>query len=684
MDDLRRIVQLFHNASLDSNLEEKKKVNKKHLLNLLNYINFQGGTILINFRHPKYDTIISFQAKPQPCLENSLDCLWTEPAGFKQKLNSYKFLNFLLTDGLKLILVKADLKGISEERISFTLPEICYELGHRKVRRHSCKGIQVDFIQNSVIFCGFLQNFSAVSFCIEVSAVPPQSFCWVNPEHAVYIIFKNRQDILYSGECKIIRQTCDQTIRTFVLEPVNNQMPRFKPKEFRSVRHKLSPSPNIIFVHPLTQKMINLEVEDLSGSGFLVEEYLDSSVLLPGLIISELHIEFAHDFKIKCKVQIVNRNVCKVEDEKTYVKCGITILDMDIQEQVRLSGLLHQVANKKSYVCNRVDTNALWKFFFETGFIYPKKYALMHTDKEKFKETYEKLYVQNPHIARHFVYQDKGTIQGHISIVRFYENTWLIHHHAASRSGYSKSGLVVLKQVERYINDFHRLYSTRMNFVSCYFRPDNKFPNRVFGGCAREINKSKECSIDSFAYFPFPKTCEQWNLPETMVLIKTQPDDLLELESFYEYESGGLMLHALDLEPSIIDCDTLSKEYQQLGFKRERYLFSLKKDDSLKAVIMVNISNIGLNMSNLTNCIHVIILDTKDVSCNTLYASLSMLSKYYEQENIPILLYPVSYAQNQSITYEKIHTLWILNTQYTDHYFKYMDNLFNHNHSEEI
>ena len=684
MDNLNRIPQLFHNTNLDSQIEEGTKVNKKHLINTLNYINFKSGTILINFKHLKYNTIISLQVKPQPCLENSLECLWIESAGLKQKLSSYKFLNFLLTDGLKLILVKADLKEITGEGISLNLPEICYELSHRKVRRHLCKSTEVDFIQNSVIFYGFLLNFSAVSFCVEVSTEPSQPFHWVNPDKIVYIIFRNKQEILYSGECRILRQTYGQKKRTFVLEPVNNKTYRFKQKEYQSSRHKLLPSPNIIFVHPFTQKLINLEAEDLSASGFFVEEYLYNSVLLPGMIIPELYIEFAHDFKIRCKVQVVYKNVYVTNHEKILVKCGTTILDMDIQEQVRLSSLLHQATDRNSYVCNRVDLDALWKFFFETGFVYPKKYTFMHADKEKFKETYQRLYMQNPNIARHFIYQDKGIIQAHISIIRFYENTWLIHHHAAYREDHSRVGLIVLKQVEHYINDFHRLYSTHMNFVGCYFRPDNRFPSRVFGGCAREINTSKACSIDSFVYFCFPRTCTQPDLSEAMALTKTQPEDLLELENFYEYESGGLMLHALDLEPDMIDSDNLSKEYHRLGFKRERILFSLKENDVLKAVIMVNVSDIGLNMSNLTNCIHVITLDAKDLPINTIYICLSMLSKYYEQDEIPVLLYPISYAQSQFVPYKKTYDLWILNMQYTDLYFKYMDNLFHHSHHEKI
>jgi hypothetical protein len=423
--------------------------------------------------------------------------------------------------------------------------------------------------------------------------------------------------------------------------------------------------------------------EDISGSGFSVEEYYEHSVLLPGMIIPELFIEFANDFKIRCKAQVIYGNMY-FKEEKTYVKCGIAILDMDIQDQVRLSSLLHMVTNKKSYVCNQVDLDALWKFLFETGFVYPEKYAAIYTNKEKFKETYEKLYIHNPNIARHFIYQDKGTIHGHISMVRFYENTWLFQHHAANRSDIDKAGLVVLNQIARYVNDFYCLYVTHMNFVICYFSQNNKFPNRVFGGFTRELNDPKGSSLDAFAYFQLSKDLEEWYFSRSWVLTKTQPKDLLELKSFYESQSGGLIPHALDLEPDMIDCDDLSKEYQKIGFKRERQLFSLRKDDVLKAVIMVNVSDTGLNMSNLTNCIHVIVLDSTDLPYIALYSNLLELFKYYKQDKISILLYPVSYAESQSISYTKIYNLWVLNIPHSgDLYLKYMESLLKQNRTKK-
>jgi hypothetical protein len=54
---------------------------------------------------------------------------------------------------------------------------------------------------------------------------------------------------------------------------------------------------------------------------------------------------------------------------------------------------------------------------------------------------------------------------------------------------------------------------------------------------------------------------------------------------------------------------------------------------------------------------------------------VSELSAKFEQDDIPVLLYPVAYAENHSIPYEKRYNLWVLNMQYTDHYFRHLKGL---------
>jgi hypothetical protein len=659
-------------------VDQKKgnAVSKIYLVNKLNYTNFQDATILINFKHLKYNRTITLSAKPQPCLGDRLDCFWTETEGIEQKLKSYKFESFYVNDGQKILLVEPELIDASDKGISFNLPHTCYQVSTRKLRRHTCENIKVQLIQNSSPFDGTLLDFNTHSLHIKIKAVPPQTFKWINPESAVTLIISNEGETLYTGECRVVKQGQGQKIREYVLEPLKNHIQRFKHKEYRSMRQKITPSPDIIFRHPFTQKIISLKVVDISGSGFSVEEAENSAVLLPGMIIPELELNFANSLKVKCRAQVLYQNTSKDGQNENRVQCGLALLDMDIQHHSNLLAFLHQVKNKNSYVCNPLDLDALWQFFFETGFIYPEKYATIETNKNQIKQTYKKLYIQSPNIARHFTYQENNRIFGHLAIVRFYENTWLIHHHAARKSILNRAGLIVLNQIGNFSYDSHRLHSLHMDFVMCYFRPDNKFPNRVFGGAAKHIGNPKCCSIDRFAYLHHRYIVNhESNLSSPCELSVTQPEDFIELENFYEHNSGGLMLKALDLAREKLYEDELSKEYKKLGFKRKKHFFSLKKRGNLKAVNMVMISDIGLNLSSLTNCIKVFVLDPNDLPKDTLNGMISIIFKKLGRQDMPVLVYPASYVEHSTIPYEKQYILWVLNTTYSDAYFSYVNRL---------
>jgi hypothetical protein len=681
MDSENKLTELNPSESNPERFTEGKEIRKKHLINKLNYINFQDGTVLVNFKHSKYGHTVSHLAKPQPCLGEELKCLWIETDKIGQQLSSYRFQEVIIPNGKKIILVKSDEINIDDSGIRLVLPDTCWEASPRKMRRHYCKGIKVQLIQNSASFYGVLVDFSTASFRVEISADPPQTFQWIDPEIPVDMIISDDKEILYSGECRILKQTGGYKTRSYVLEPGKYQIQRFKPKEFRSVRQKLVPSPSIIFKHPFTEKMVNLQVIDLSGSGFSVEEDRSNAVLLPGMIIPELELNFASNFSVKCKTQVVYRQLMGEEKNSNWLKCGMAILDMNIEDHGRLSALLHHAKDDHFYFCNRVDMDALWNFFFDSGFIYPKKYVFLEANKEKIKAIYEKLYNQNQKIARHFIYKDKDRILGHLAMIRFYANTWLIHHHAADRSVPLKAGIAVLDQIGRFINDSHQFYSIRMNYAFCYFRPENRFPNRVFGGVFENVKDPKGCSLDTFAYFHCRKTLnDESKLDRTWDLMEAKSEDLFELQKFYEFASGGIMLDAMELKEGD-GIDELSMEYEQLGLKRKKHVFSLKKDGKLKAVAIINISDVGLNLADLTSNIKIIVVDSSELTKDILYLALSQLSKRFEQDEIPVLVYPVSYVEKNSIPYEKLYNLWTLNMQYTDHYFKYLDGLIKGNHS---
>jgi hypothetical protein len=268
-----------------------------------------------------------------------------------------------------------------------------------------------------------------------------------------------------------------------------------------------------------------------------------------------------------------------------------------------------------------------------------------------------------------------------MAMVRFYQNAWMIHHHAASKTESMKAGMVVLKQISNYINELHRLSSAHLKYVYCYFRPENKFPNRIFGGFAHQLHDLHGSSIDTFSYFHY-RTSGPGNdsLPERWKLTEIRPQDYAEFSSFYRFTSGGLMIEAFDLHSPAVVPDALSDEYQHLGLKKKKRIYSLLEADELKAVIIADITDIGFNMANLTNCTTVFMLD-ETTPRPLLESALAVVATEYEHGEMPVLVNPANYAVLNSLPVEKKYSLWILNMQYTDSYFKFCDAFFHHDHA---
>lgn len=659
------------NVSLDKD-KNSTRVTQTRLINYLNRINFRDGNITLHFRHKKYGHKTTHLAKPQVCNDNFLRCLWSEHSDAEQKLKHFTFTHFTFTDGLKHFHADAKILELTKNGVYLELPDNGYERKAREIKRHRCDGVTAHISQDGKIEQGVLESFSAQSLGIRLIKGSAHSEHAFDQNLPVTIILRNEDHYIFSGGCELIRQNRGRKGNYLVLKPFKENIRIFKPKEVRSDRLQLTPSPNIIFTHPVTRKIISLGLINISGSGFAVAEDEDNALLMPGLILPNLDIEFVHGFRVQCNAQVIYR-----AHKENHVQCGIAILDMEVQDHLKLSSFLHQAKNSHSYISStNIDLDALWDFFFESGFVYPEKYVHIKDQKEKFADLYKKLYNENPEISRHVIYQDKGKIYGHVSMFRFYRNTWLMHHHAAVKSTKHKAGLVVMEHILQYINECHTLASSKMKYIACYFRPNNRFANRVFGEAARALDDPKKCSLDSFAYYHYAPEEEQEKLTGDWTLVPAQPDDLRVLRQWHKVHSGGLMLEGLDLTPDAADRDLVTNlEYASAEFKRMREIYSLKSDDELMAVFVVNRSDLGLNMSDLTNCIQVFVLEEKPVHKNIVDAILNRFAEFYEQDGIPVLLYPLQYAKTHAISFDKIYELTVLDLDFISPYLQFMQSL---------
>jgi len=442
---------LFQNKDLLKNLEFGKTIKQKKLINLWNSHHFMDGMVYVQLNHPQYKDDILVWAYPEPCSSDSMTCRWHE--GSLSIVEDAEILNIIFTDGLSVFLIPTQLKEVQKDYFTINLPEKGYILGQRRARRYLCQGIEVEVVQSGFWAQGRLIDFSALAFSVEVSPEEIGSFRWFNADcPSTLHLYRNGQ-MIFSATCDCIRQTSDQTMRDIVFAPTVSQINRFLKKKARNSRVEVNPRPNITFDHPATRKKTQLDINDLSTSGFAVSVSSEEDVLMVGMIIPDLTINYGGALKIECKAQVLYR----CEEEKGNVRYGFVILDMDVVNYNRLSHIIMNIIDPNTHIADEVDVDQLWKFLFESGFIYPKKYDLVHSYKKSMKETYKKLYRDNPEIITQVTYQRNGRIYGHVSMIRSYERTWMVHHLAATTLNNKRVGLQILKQIVRYFDGLYRL-----------------------------------------------------------------------------------------------------------------------------------------------------------------------------------------------------------------------------------
>jgi hypothetical protein len=261
-----------------------------------------------------------------------------------------------------------------------------------------------------------------------------------------------------------------------------------------------------------------------------------------------------------------------------------------------------------------------------------------------------------------------------MAMVRLYDSTWLIHHHAALGNQTYKAGLNVLAQIGRFITDSHRFPFMNMEYVTCFYRPENHFPNRIFGGVCKSIDDPMRCCETTFAYCHV--LCdgkESHRALDGHALTLAEDDDLRELASFCQHQSSGLMLRALNLDPGSTDQSNLVEEFRRLGLKRERRVYSLKRDDQLQAIVMVNLADIGLNLSDLTNAVTLFVLDYHGLTKEAVHDAVVVAMKSLDQDQVPVLIYPEVAAECLKMPVEKRYVMWALVPRFSDGFHRYTD-----------
>jgi hypothetical protein len=113
-------------------------------------------------------------------------------------------------------------------------------------------------------------------------------------------------------------------------------------------------------------------------------------------------------------------------------------------------------------------------------------------------------------------------------------------------------------------------------------------------------------------------------------------------------------------------------EYASSGLKRERHLYAVRYGLDLMALVEVQDSDTGLNLSELTNAVYIYVLDTHMITPKILEFIQCMVAVKQRREMAAIMLYPSTYVKRYQMDEAKEYTVWILNTEYSDAYMQHL------------
>jgi hypothetical protein len=640
------------------------KITQKQFINIINFHNFVDEQVFIQVVYPLTKEEFLFRVIPGPCIGSELTC--NLPEGTRLSFDNYLLKSLVIDDGKSIMIMQVDPIHISSQSITvkFRKSGTIYDM--RDAKRFSCQMVDAILQQKNIKIKGSLEEFNPLGLRIALKDNVAEVISSLNPAQDISIRLSRGDKEIFSGFGSLIR--VEERVNIIVVTPRNIPHKRDSQRKLRNPRINFSPTPKVLFEHPLTLKRVAFDVVDVTTSGFSVIADSHTSLLMPGMIIDNVTITRSGLYQMKLFAQVVYSSPQK----KGKMKYGFTILDIDWASYNQLFDMYCNSVDKHANFSRDVNMDLLWEFFFESGFIYPKKYLCFSQYKENYKKTYERLYHHSPEIFANFTYQENDAIYGHVSIIKSYERTWMIHHLAAKPMGTKRTGLFVLNHILNYFDGFYRMPSIGMKYMIFYFRPENRFPDHFFGGFCRELNDPKRCSMDCLAYLTNPLPPKETSLPEDWALQECSIEDINDLQSGYNSLSGGLMIDSFCLDKNKVPTGTIENLYGKYGLKRRYTAHVLKHDHKPKAYMIVDESDRGINLSELLNSIKVIITDSTGLPWDILHASLGRFVEIYGTRNVPVLVYPHRYVDSQGIKYDKKYNLWVLGASASDDYTEHL------------
>ena len=314
-------------------------------------------------------------------------------------------------------------------------------------------------------------------------------------------------------------------------------------------------------------------------------------------------------------------------------------LDALDQETLKSLPRLSEVHNSFGVEVNALSINQLFALYERTGFLYPGKAARLTPHLGQVRENWRRMLRGGESLLYVISSGNEETGRASIAVWRTTDHGWMSQHLVSENNPLGSRAVMLAGTAASILRGADQSYQN-------WFRPENRFPSRVFGSMVQTIGSSHS-SVQQHMYFALSR---RLGLPSAggIRVVPYDPSHKEALCVIARASRGPVYVTAEELAFDV-ELKAVDELYRSVGLRRTRQVwlaYAGCKNEPIGAAIAYR-GPLGVNFSYLENRCDLLLHpklsdpDASDVAVALLQASLAAYQDF-ELDAIPVIADPIA------------------------------------------
>jgi len=270
-------------------------------------------------------------------------------------------------------------------------------------------------------------------------------------------------------------------------------------------------------------------------------------------------------------------------------------MPIDARDQEIINSLprLADVYEAYGVQVNALPVDEIFALYERSGFLYPDKAARLLPHLEQVKDNWRRMLKGGDSLLYVLTAGDQKRGRASIAVWRTARNGWTSQHLVSENNPYASRAVMLAGSAASFLKGADESHQN-------WFRPENRFPSRVFGSMVQTIGESFS-SVQRHMYFALPRKLALPAQKEIRV-VPYSPSHKGPLCAIATAARGTVYVTAEELKDDV-DFKAVDEMYRRVGLRRTRRVWLAYrgyKDEPIGAAIAYR-GPLGVNFSYIEN-----------------------------------------------------------------------------------